>query len=78
VRASRAELAEALRGRLPSHGRLLLRLHLVQADSIDAAIAAIDQEVAPRLEPFRDAVTRLTTMPGLSRGSRMSLGLVVD
>src|SRR4051812_8221685 len=66
VRASRAELVEALRGRLASHGRLLLRLHLVQADSIDAAIAAIDQEVAQRLEPFRDAVTRLTTMPGLS------------
>ncbi len=50
-------------------GRRLLRLHLVQADSIDAAIAAIDQEVAPRLEPFRDAVTRLTTMPGLSHVS---------
>src|SRR4051812_25686548 len=50
VRAARAELAEALRGRLASHGRLLLRLHLVQADSIDAAIAAIDQEVAQRLE----------------------------
>jgi transposase len=69
VRASRAELVEALRGRLASHGRLLLRLHLVQADSIDAAIAAIDQEVAQRLEPFRDVVTRLTTMPGLSHVS---------
>ena len=69
VRASHAELVEALRGRLASHGRLLLRLHLVQADSIDAAIAAIDQEVAQRLEPFRDAVTRLTTMPGLSHVS---------
>src|SRR5688572_21162057 len=63
------ELVEALRSRLASHGRLLLRLHLVQADSIEAAIAAIDQEVAQRLEPFRDAVTRLTTMPALSHVS---------
>src|SRR3954470_20609499 len=66
VRASRAQLTEALRGRLADHQRLLLGLHLAQADAIAAAIARIDAEVNARLEPFRDTVTRLSRMPGLS------------
>jgi transposase len=66
VRASRAQLVEALRGRFAPHQQLLLRLHLSQADAIDQAIAQIDQEVADRLEPFREAVARLTHMPGVS------------
>src|SRR3954447_15334939 len=66
VRASRAQLVEALRGRFAPHQQLLLRLHLSQADAIDQAIAQIDQEVADRLEPFREAVARLTHRPGVS------------
>jgi transposase len=66
VRASRAQLVEALRGRFAPHQQLLLRLHLSQADAIDRAIAQIDQEVADRLEPFREPVARLTHMPGVS------------
>jgi len=66
VRASRAQLVEALRGRFAPHQQLLLRLHLSQADAIDQAIAQIDQEVADRLELFRDTLTRLSQMPGVS------------
>src|SRR3954453_23994272 len=66
ARASRAQLIEALRGRLADHQRLLLGLHLAQTDAIAAAIARIDTEVNARLEPFRDTVTRLSRMPGLS------------
>ena len=66
IRASRAEVLEALRGRMSDHQRLLLRIHLGQADAIDAAIAEIDAELGDRLEPFRDAATRLTTIPGIS------------
>jgi hypothetical protein len=43
-----------------------LRIHLAQADAIDAAIAEIDTEVSDRLEPFRQAALRLTTIPGVS------------
>lgn len=67
VKASRATLAEALRGRLASHQRKLLGLHLAQVDAIEEAIAALDTEVAERLEPFRTDLSRLTRMPGLSR-----------
>jgi Transposase len=66
IRASRAQLVEALRGRVSDHQRLLLRIHLAQADAIDAAIAEIDTEVSDRLEPFRQAALRLTTIPGIS------------
>jgi transposase len=66
VRASRAQLLEALRGRLAGHQGLLLGLHLAQTDAIAAAIARIDTEVNARLEPFRDTVTRLSRMPGVS------------
>jgi transposase len=66
IRASRAQIVEAVRGRMSAHQRLLLRIHLAQADAIDAAIGEIDREVNDRLEPFRDAALRLTTIPGVS------------
>jgi transposase len=66
IRASRADVIEALRGRLSAHQRLLLRLHLGQVDALAAAIARIDAELGERLELFRDAITRLTTIPGVS------------
>src|SRR4051812_7795492 len=45
VRASRAALVEALRGRLGAHQRVVLRLHLAQADAIEAAVAELDRAV---------------------------------
>ena len=66
IRASRAQVVEALRGRLSDHQRPLLRIHLGQADAIDAAVAEIDAELGERLEAYREAAARLTTIPGVS------------
>jgi transposase len=66
VRASRAELVEALRGHLSAHHRVLLRVHLAQIDGCDTAIATIDAEVRDRLDSFRAAVEHLVTVPGVS------------
>ena len=66
IRASHAQVVEAVRGRLAAHQRLLLRLYLAQVDALDAAIATIDQELGERLEPVQETVRRLITMPGLS------------
>jgi len=66
IRAPAEELCEALRGRVTKHHRFLLRLHLQQIDIFDAAIVAIDQEVDANVEPFRAAITILTTIPGVS------------
>src|SRR5918995_762468 len=52
--------------RLSGPVRTKIRASHAQVDALDAAIADIDRELGERLEPVRDAVRRLTTMPGLS------------
>lgn len=66
VKAPRERLAEALRGRVTSRHRFLLRLHLRQIDALEAAVAEIDREVEADLEPFRAAVRLLSSIPGVS------------
>lgn len=66
VQAGPAKITEALRGRVTKNHRFLLRLHLSQADHLDAAIAEIDREIGESLEPFRAAAERLSTIPGVS------------
>jgi transposase len=66
IRASRAAVVEARPGRTADHQRLLLRIHLGQADAIDAAIAETDAPLGDRLDAYCDAATRLTTIPGVS------------
>jgi transposase len=66
VRAPRGKLEEALRGRVTSHHRFLLRLHLRQVDALEGAVAEIDREVEAELEPFRAAVRLLSSIPGVS------------
>jgi transposase len=65
IKASPAELREALRGRVTAHHRFLLRLHLQQIDAIDNVIGDIDQEVDAHVESFRTTVQLLTTIPGV-------------
>ena len=59
-------LREALRGRVTKHHRFLLRLHLQQIDTLEAAIDEIDREVDTHLEPFRTPIELLTSIPGVS------------
>ena len=66
LRASPQTLVEALRGRITAHHRFLLQLHFDQIVALEAAIAAVDQEVGTALDPFRGGVDRLKTIPGVS------------
>jgi len=66
LRADHDTLLESLRGRVRDHHRFLFKLHLEQVEALEKAIASIDAEVGSTLDPFRDQVTRLKTMPGLS------------
>ena len=66
LKASRAELAEALSGRIRAHHRFMLRLHLGHIDALDKAIADIEREVGLGLDSFRQAARLLSTMPGIS------------
>jgi len=65
IKASPQTLAEALRGRVTKHHRFLLRLHLDQIDALDQAIAMIDKEVEANLDPFRELIPVLTSIPGI-------------
>ena len=77
LKASAAELYEALHGRLTNHHRFLLQLHLGQYDAldlaiaridrqVDAAVAKLDEEAADGQAPFRHLIALLCTIPGVS------------
>lgn len=67
LRASRAQIVEALRGRVREHHRFMLKLHLDQVGALQRAIAEIEARLGERLEPFREDVKLLVTMPGISQ-----------
>ena len=64
-KVSPEELLTRLEGRVTTHHRFLLRLHLTQVDALDATLATLDQELEQRLTPFRATLTRLTAIPGV-------------
>jgi transposase len=66
VKAPPDKLRAALQGRITERHRFLLRLHLHQVEALDVAIAAIDAELDRDLDPFRQAVRQLRTIPGVS------------
>lgn len=66
LKATRADLLDALQGRVTDHHRFMIKLHLTQIDALETAIATIEARIGDALGPFRAAVSLLTTMPGLS------------
>lgn len=66
LKASRQEIIDALHGRVTEHHRFMLKLHLSQIDALETAVRGLEARVGSALEPFREAVDRLTTMPGIS------------
>ena len=66
AKRKKAELLEALRGRVTAHHRAMLRLHLGLVDALQAALAEIDDAAGKALEPIHAGAALLTTMPGVS------------
>jgi transposase len=66
LHCSRAQLAEALCGRVTEHHRFLLRQHLRMIEDLERAIGDFDQRIEVALRPFRDRVEHLKTIPGVS------------
>ena len=66
LKATRAQLVEALHGRVTAHHRFMLNLHLTHIAALDSAVADIEGRIRESLAPFRAAVSLLTTMPGVS------------
>jgi len=66
LKAPRADLLDALHGRVTDHHRFMMKLHLTHIDTLETAIATLEARIGDALGPFRAAVSLLTTMPGLS------------
>jgi transposase len=65
LKASEAELQEALRGRIRPHHRFLLRMHLDQVKAIEQAVDELDKKIGELLDPFRPELERVMSCPGL-------------
>ena len=66
LKATRAQLVDALHGRVTPHHRYMMQLHLTQIEALDAAVSDLEAHLGDALGPFRAAISLLTTMPGIS------------
>jgi transposase len=66
LKASPAQLVDALHGRVTAHHRFMLKLHLDQIAAIETALTTVEQQLTVALAPFRAARDLLKTMPGIS------------
>jgi transposase len=65
LREKLPELERALTGRVGPHQRFLLAQQLAHIDYLEAAIERVSVEIAERLRPFDETLTRLETIPGV-------------
>lgn len=73
LKAPRKTLVEALRGHVTDHHRFMLRFYLDQADQADTALGRLDEQVAALLEPFRDVVEHVSSVPGIGLTTAQAL-----
>lgn len=66
ARKKRAELVDALHGRIRDHHRRLLKVHLELVAALEFALAEIDAAVGKTLAPIHNSARLLTTLPGVS------------
>lgn len=69
LRRKRAELEQALTGRMSAHQRFLLAQHLSLIDALDEQIATVGAEIADRMRPFEAELVILDSIPGIGRWS---------
>jgi len=67
LKCPRSDLAAAVDGRVTAHHRFPIGHHLGVIEELERRIAAFDARIEEVLTPFRDAVKRLITIPGVSR-----------
>jgi transposase len=74
LREKRPQLEQALRGHFGAHQRFLVAQQLAHIDYLDEAITRVSAEIAERLRPFEDELTRVETIPGVGhRGAEIIL-----
>jgi transposase len=67
LKCPRSDLAASLDGHVTAHHRFLIDHHLGLIEELERRITAFDVRIEKVLAPFRDAVERLITTPGVGR-----------
>jgi transposase len=73
LRNKKPELARALKGKLRRQQHLVLAQILDHIDYLDEAIAKLEEEMDQVCAPFEQAVTNLSTIPGIKRCTAIDL-----
>ena len=66
LQCSPQALVEALRGKVTAHHRFLLQEHLSILEHLEERVMKFNAQIEAVLAPFREAVERLKTIPGIS------------
>jgi transposase len=69
MRAKIPELERALVGRFDAHQRFLVAEQLSHIDYLDEVITRLSAEIAERVRPFEDEITRLDAITGVGRAT---------
>ena len=67
MRTKITPLTQALVGRFGQHHAFLCRMHLDRLDALEEDIAKLSTRIEEALEPFRETLARLDTIPGVGR-----------
>lgn len=67
LRSKIPDLERALIGCFGAHQRFMVAQHLAHIDFLNESIARLSLEIAERLRPLEDVITRLDTIPGVGR-----------
>ena len=67
MRTKITPLTQALVGRFGQHHAFLCRMHLDRLDALEADIAKLSTRIEAALEPFRETLAHLDTIPGVGR-----------
>ena len=73
LRASDAELKDALSGQPQGIHRQLLSLYLTRLDLIESQMASLDKMIAEAMKAHQDAIVRLAELPGLGIDSAQQI-----
>jgi len=66
LQEKRAQLLEALNGRVRDHHRIMLRLELAQWNFLNRLVAELDIDIEKALVPFGEALRVVKSIPGFS------------
>ena len=73
LRKKRAELREAVVGRMTPHYAFLLQQHLALVDALAAHISQFDTRIEAAMQPFAEAYALVQTMPGVAERAAQAI-----